>query len=286
LVDTQRSWPDSNAFVPGMVSIGGLRWYKNRTVFNYYPDSKCVHNISKELRQSLLTMVFLTSGRIDLATSFTLFTPEIVHDFSRIYPVYREPKTARPLDAFTGVQNPQVYDLELTKDWHQVALFNTQKNKATISVKLCGDRMTNAIGLDPNSAYYAYDFWNDKLIGKRAGPETIEMELAPMNCAMVSIRKVQSNPQVISTNRHVLQGWVELSNIKWDPASRELSGRTSIVGGEPMKIVISANGFHALSASAAEASAELLAHPSGEDCRILMLTRKENGVSVWSVKYQ
>ena len=82
IVDTQRNWTDSNKFVPGMISIGGLRWYKNRTVFNYFPDTKTVHDCTKEIRQSMLTMVYLTSGRIDLATSFTLFTPEIVHDFS------------------------------------------------------------------------------------------------------------------------------------------------------------------------------------------------------------
>ena len=86
LVDTQRTWGDSNGYSPGMVSIGGLRWYKNRTVFNYYPDTKAVHGISPEIRRSLLTMMFLSSGRIDLATSFSLFTPEITHDFSRIYP--------------------------------------------------------------------------------------------------------------------------------------------------------------------------------------------------------
>src|ERR1043166_4609013 len=32
IVDTQRSWTDSNAFSARMVSINGLRWYKNRTV--------------------------------------------------------------------------------------------------------------------------------------------------------------------------------------------------------------------------------------------------------------
>ncbi len=35
LVDTQRTWGDSNKYSPGMVTISGLRWYKNRTVFNY-----------------------------------------------------------------------------------------------------------------------------------------------------------------------------------------------------------------------------------------------------------
>ena len=51
IVDTQRNWIDSKDYEPGMISIGGLRWYKNRTVFNYYPDSKTVHDCSKAIRQ-------------------------------------------------------------------------------------------------------------------------------------------------------------------------------------------------------------------------------------------
>ena len=81
-----------------MVTISGLRWYKSRTVFSYFPDTKAicflnktVPSLSPAVRQSMLTMMFLTSGRLDLSTSFKAFTPEIVHDFSRIYPVYREP---------------------------------------------------------------------------------------------------------------------------------------------------------------------------------------------------
>ena len=75
VVDTQRTWTDSNKYVPGMVTISGLRWYKNRTVFNYYPDTKAVHNLSPEIRRSMLTMVYLTSGRIDLSTSFSAGYP-------------------------------------------------------------------------------------------------------------------------------------------------------------------------------------------------------------------
>jgi hypothetical protein len=148
LVDMQRVWGDSNEYVPGMVTTCGLRWYKSRVVFNYYPDSKAVHNRTSKVRQSLLTMIFLTSGRLELATSFGLFTPEILHDVSRIYPLYREPRSARPLDAFSGGADPGVYALELTPDWHQVALFNPDTARAgRISVALSGEHVAGAIGL-------------------------------------------------------------------------------------------------------------------------------------------
>jgi hypothetical protein len=287
LVDTQRNWTDANTFVPAMVTLGGLRWYKNRTVFNYFPDTKTVHNSTKELRQSMLTMIFLTSGRIDLATSFSLFTPEIVHDFSRIYPAYREPFTARPIDAFTGAKDPQVYDLEMTKDWHQVALFNTGDKKRMISFPLCGDRVTEgALGLDPTASYYIYDFWNDAFLGKRSGKDVVGQELDPLHTAMLSVRKVEGNPQILSTNRHVLQGWVELADVKWDSAARKLSGKANIIGGEQFRMVVANNGHKNTGIFSPGSGARIESHPAGKDFSILVLERKDSKETYWEVKFK
>jgi hypothetical protein len=286
IVDTQRTWSDANNFEARMVSTGGLRWYKNRTVFNYYPDSKAVHGLSPELRRSMLTMIYLTSGRIDLVTSFSLFTPEIVHDFSRIYPAYREPFTARPLDAFTGVADPQVYDLELTPDWHQITLFNTGAEAATISVALSGDRTTGAIGLDPGSSYYAYDFWSDSLIGKLPGTAKLERELGHLNCAMISLRKVQPNPQVLSTNRHLLQGWVDLANVKWNGESGSLTGTAKVIGDEPFRIVVANNGRKPASVMADGVTARIEPSASGDDLTVIILESDSSGEVTWALNHK
>lgn len=287
LVDIQRTWTDSKDYSGGMVSIDGLRWYKNRTVFNYYPDTKTVHDLTKEICQSMLTMLFLTSGRINLATSFNLFTPETVHNVSRVFPPYRESFAARPLDAFTGVTNPQVYDLELTPDWHQVALFNAANEVRTVSVPLSGERVTTgAVGLDPAARYYVYDFWADKLIGKLSGTSKVEMRLSPLHCAMLSVRKTQPVPQVLSTSRHVLQGWVDLANVKWDAANNVLSGEAKVIGGEPFRIVLAANGLKMPRVTANVAQARLEGHPAGADFATLVLERPDSGEVSWSVVYE
>ncbi len=285
LVDTQRTWGDSNRYAPGMVSISGLRWYKNRTVFNYYPDTKAVHGITPEIRRSLLTMMFLSSGRIDLATSFSLFTPEITHDFSRIYPHYREPRTARPLDAFTGITDPQVYDLELTPDWHQVALYNTTEGKAVVSTAISGPRINNAMGLAPGAHYHAYEFWTDTYLGKLPGNARIERSLSPNHCAMISVRKVQPHPQVVSTNRHILQGWVEMKDVRWDHETRALSGTANVIGGEPFKIVVADNGAKTLKLEADGGGAELEAHPVAGLSRLILSTPVNTEVK-WKLKYK
>jgi hypothetical protein len=285
IVDTQRNWTDSNRFVPAMVTIGGLRWFKNRTVFNYFPDTKAVHDCSKGVRQSMLTMMLLTSGRLDLATSFSLFTPEIVHDVSRVFPVYEERFTARPVDAFTGVVDPQVYDLELSSDWHQVALFNSGKALATIAVPLTGDRVTTgALGLDPTASWYAYDFWSDQFLGRLGGDGRIERQLEPLHCAMVSVHRVLPHPQVLSTDRHVLQGWLELADVTWNAESKTLSGTAKLIGGEPMRMVIAGNGLRAVEPSATGATSALTPHAS-EGLSVLTLTGGSTGTVPWRVMF-
>jgi len=285
VVDTQRTWWDSNKYDPAMVSISGLRWYKNRVVFNYYPDTKAVHNVPPEIRKSLLTMIYLSSGRLDLSTSFSMFTPEITHDVSRVFPHYPEPITARPLDAFTGVLNPQVYDLELTPDWHQIALYNTTEDKAVVSTAISGQRVDNAIGLDPKADYHAYEFWSDTYLGKLRGTRRIERELSPNCCAMVSLRKATPYPQVISTDRHILQGWVELKGVRWNAKTNTLSGTASVIGGEPFKIVIANNEARPLKSGAKGGKSELTPHPvAGLSC--LTLSADANTDVTWTLKYE
>ena len=231
IVDTQRTWSDSNKFDPRMITTDGLRWFKMRTVFNYYPDSKAIHGLSEGVRRSMLTTVYLTSGRIELATSFRLFTPEMTHDLSRLYPEYREPFAARPIDAFKkGTINPSVYDLELKPTWHQVMLFNPEKTRATVKTALCGDRATDgALGLDPTAKWRVHSFWNDAYLGILGAGDALEVEMNGLECEMFRVTKAEAHPQVVSTTRHVLQGWMDVADEKWDAAERILSGTAKYI---------------------------------------------------------
>ena len=244
IVDTQRTWSDSNKFDPRMITTDGLRWFKMRTVFNYYPDSKAIHGLLEGVRRSMLTTVYLTSGRIELATSFRLFTPEMTHDLSRLYPEYREPFAARPIDAFKkGVVNPTVYDLELAPTWHQVMLFNPEKKRATVKTALCGDRATDgALGLDPQAKWRVHSFWDDEYLGILGAKDSIEIEMNGLECEMFRFTKAETRPQVVSTTRHVLQGWMDVADEKWDAAGRVLSGTAKyIASGTTESVVIAAD---------------------------------------------
>ena len=285
LVDTQRTWGDSNKFVPEMVSRSGLRWYKNRVVFNYYSDTKALHEISKGMLESLITMNFLTSGRLDLATSFSFFTPEITHVVSRSYPHYPDAKTSRPLDAFTGIEDPQVYDLELTPDWHQIAFYNTGEEESVVSTDISGERISNAIGLDPDSDYHAYEFWSDRYLGQLSGTSKLELPLEPGHCAMISLRKKEGHPQIISTDRHLLQGWVDLADVNWDEKNKTLSGTAKAIQNESFKIVIANNGSIPLNPGVKEAEISL-EQDNNTDLSSVVITSSETGDVSWTLSFK
>jgi hypothetical protein len=287
IVDIQRTAWDNNSFEPQYVTTGGLRWYKAGSVFRYYPDSKAIHTHSPETRQSLLTMMAFTSGRLELATPFKMLTPEMVHDISRIYPVYDGINSPRPVDAFTGKKDPSVYDLALTKDWHQVVLFNAGNEKSSISVGLSSPLIEGGLALEKDAEYYVYDFWKDTFIGKFNGTQIITANLDSMACALYSIRKVLSTPQLLSTNRHILQGWMDIKELKWDENKKALSGKACVVAGEPFKIVIANNNREFLSVIAPGFTITKQNHPSGNNTLdVIVIESRENNEVPFTITYK
>jgi hypothetical protein len=286
LVDIQRTAWDNNAFEPQYVTTGGLRWYKSRSVFHYYPDSKAIHPHNAEIRQSLLTMLALTSGRLELATPFEMLTPDMVKDISRIYPMYHGIKSPRPVDAFTGNKNPRVYDLELTPDWHQVALFNSGKERSTVSSALDRPMVDGGLELDAAADYYVYDFWKDAFIGKLKGTATLSAKLNSMACALYAVRKAQPVPQLLSTNRHMLQGWMDLKDLHWNQNKKTLSGKAAVVAGEPFQLVVAANQWKLLRVQSTASSVKWENHPQADDLKVLVLENNTTQDVEWSISFK
>lgn len=286
IVDIQRTAWDNNAFEPQFISTGGLRWYKSRSVFYYYPDSKAIHTHSESVRQSLVTMLALTSGRLELATPFSMLTPEMVHDISRTYPMYAGLKSPRPLDAFLGQKNPRVYDLELTPNWHAVTLFNSGTNKEVISVSLNKAMVEGGLDLDAKADFYVYDFWKNKFIGKVKGDATLSSALNSMECSMYAIKKVEAVPQLLSTNRHILQGWLDVKELSWNKNSKTLSGKVTVVEGEPFKLVVATNEWKKIKIDSDAVSSRWEDHPDSDSLKVLVLENPSTKEVSWSASFQ
>jgi hypothetical protein len=235
-------------------------------------------------RRALLTMLYVTAGRVLLSDSFGQLTPEMLHDLSRIFPIHTAPKSARPVDAFTdaGAACPRIYDFPVDDDWHQVTLFNPNFTSATqIGVPLAGETVDGALGLDPASQYWAYDFWADRLVAKLDGTERLEMDLEPGEAKMLSVRRVLKRPQVLSTNRHVMQGYVDLKDVTWNASARQLAGKAAVVQGETYKIAIAPNGRTLATTGSTAPGAKIAVRPSDEGLSEITIDSDTSGWVDW-----
>ena len=298
IIDSQRIWTDSPYFHPDMVRICGLRWYKNRVLYTYDMDGKQLQyermrntavrpQDSVIRRRAILTTLYVTAGRVLLADSFREMSPDVVLDLSRIFPMHREMRNFRPVDAFTGVPDPRVYDFAVTPEWHQVMFFNPDfKNKGTVSARLSGDQTAGALGLNASQGYYVYDFWNDRLVGKLRGDKRLEQELLPGEARMMSAHKVETRPQFLSTNRHIMQGYRDMpGRPRWDARNLVLSGKSDASGGETYKIVLATNGYKPVSAEAADGKASLQAVPEAGGLAVLSIDCPKDSAVAWKVMF-
>jgi hypothetical protein len=288
LVDSQRTAWDTDKISPDIVSRSGLRWYKNRVIYSYDMDSKDLNNSWKtkgwngsdqDGRRMMLTMAYVAASRLLTANSFRDLSKETLYDLERTFPYPNEPKSARPIDAFVHEGYPRVYDFAVTPDWHQVTLYNNAMptREETITVPLAGDTADGALGLDSQAEYYVYDFWNDAFIGTVKGSMALTQTLRPGEARMLSIRKVQKHPQILSTNRHIMQGYEELSDVKWE--NNSLRGKAKVVGGETMKIILALNGHTPAASSGLTVSADGKLATLALDCQ-------KNETMEWCVTFK
>src|SRR5262249_17915408 len=118
-------------------------------------------------------------------------------------------KCARPLDLFETTQ-PALFVAPFTNaagTWKVVGVFNW--NDTTVT-----RRLTHAqIGFQPEKPWLAFDFWNESLAAD--GNHDIVLEQAPRSVNLLAIRQQTGAPQFVGTNRHVTQGTVEVTTLRW-----------------------------------------------------------------------
>jgi hypothetical protein len=297
LIASQRVWGDNDLFMPEMVIRSGLRWYKNRVIVNYDLDAKDPLKASPAYNndglKTLMTMCYVVSARFLMARGFYQLSPEQLYIMSRTFPYHALPKSSRPVDAFTnGFTVPRIFDYEVNPDWHQLTLYNpnsdsTKNAGGTMIVELGISLNEGGLGLDPDREYFLYDYWNENFIGRYYGSDNVVQELRTGETRMISIHAAEKHPQFISTNRHIMQGLVDMKGLpEWNETNKSLSGKSMVIGGEGYKVVIALNGFKPLKCSAPGAKAKIEVVDKDKDLAVLTILCPENSELKWNVSFK
>jgi hypothetical protein len=293
--DSQRTSNDTDRIDPAMVAKSGLRWYKNRVAIAYDMDSKEINTSWKiagyggtdtDGRRMMLTMAYVAASRLLLANSFRDMSPEALYDLERTFPYPKEPRSARPIDAFAAKGWPQVYDFAVTPKWRVLTLYNAllPTRPQVFSVPLFASPVDGGLGLKPKKAYHVYDFWNARYVGLILGRDALKQTLREGEARVLAIHEAEPHPQFLSTNRHIGQGHLDMvGEPAWDPKKRTLSGVSKVVGGETYRVVLARNGSQVLDARAGSRVTRIKALPGG--LAELSIDCAENATVRWEVRF-
>jgi hypothetical protein len=138
----------------------------------------------------------------------------------------------RPMDLLPLDGLKPVWDLKIRRpfaSWDVVSLFNWSDEPTTLRVTF------DQLGLDPSQEYLLYEFWNRQFLGARR--DGFELRVEPRSNRLLAIHARRDRPQFLSTNRHVSQGGVELTDATWDKERAELSCRFKLVENDPLTAV-------------------------------------------------
>ena len=196
------------------------RYYFNRRTWINDADHVCISLLSITQARAAASIIALSGGNIISGDRLIDLDNSRMEILKKVFPSFGE--AAKPVDLFDS-DKPMVFSLLVKKpfeEWTVIGLFNSGK-KEIVSETI----PLNRLWIDPAKTYIVYDFWMERLVGEITG--NLEVRVLPESVTLLAIHEKKNIPQFISTDRHVLQGAVEVDDIHWDETTKTLKGISS-----------------------------------------------------------
>jgi hypothetical protein len=216
----------ANGLLPSYLTFARRYFYHNRIFINHLDCLSFRASFHRHESMCLATAIGLLGGMWKIGDKIIDLKPEDIAVCRRLLPIYRT--SARPLDLFRH-SYPEILDLYVEKafgDWHVVGLFNWGENMNILTGESDKDSpkeiqlIFKEMGLSPHKEYHLFDFWEQKYLGIHK--TSYQKLLQPHHSQTISVHEVKNIPQLISSNRHISQGGIELDNVEWDETKCQL----------------------------------------------------------------
>lgn len=200
--------------------LHNIVWYCDPDVCLVRPPA------SVETARAWATLQGLTGQALLASDRLTDLAPERVEILKRIFPAV----DIRPLDLFDpGDQLKPILDLKvdhLGRAYDVVGCFNFDPDKPDSVLVRWKD-----LGLEASALYHVYDFWNREYLG--CWESGYFAPVPPAGCVVLTLVRAGNAPQLISTDRHITQGWIDLLEAGYNPRTLTYRGRSQLIGGDP-----------------------------------------------------
>ncbi|MBE0674071.1 MAG: alpha-galactosidase [Bacteroidales bacterium] len=177
--------------------------------------------LTLEQARAWATLQGLTGQALLMSDRLPDLSSEKVELMKRVYPAV----DIRPLDLFPSPVNKKVWDLKvnhLGRDYDVVGLFNFGEEKNETIVLNWKE-----LGITASERVHVYDFWNKEYLG--AFENGMSLSISPTSCRVLTLVPVSGETTLISTNRHITQGWIDLVFYSFSKSAMKATGKSNII---------------------------------------------------------
>lgn len=221
LVSTHRVGPDIDPRWAGPVT--GVRDAARALISNWFwhgrtwvndPDYLMVCE-SENVTRFWITVVAMSGGSVVLSADLTALNPwEERYIAAATPPIGR---AARPVDLFAHASEPRVLHLPLERGgecWDMLAVLNWSDMPVQETVEL--------VPLHVETPVHVWDVWRERY---RRADGSLSLFIDAHDVALLRLTPLADHPQVVGTDIHWAQGWLELDPPLWDAAHGTLTLR-------------------------------------------------------------
>jgi hypothetical protein len=198
-------------------SAAGKRYYFHKRTWVNDVDHLCMNLLNNLQSEAVATLIAMSGGNMmsgDRLTELDAYKLEIL---KKITPSYGE--AAIPVDLFDD-EIQTVFALKIKKafaEWTVIGFFN-----ADLLTAAAKKFTLQRLWLDPDKTYLAFDFWKQQFMGEVTGE--LKVTVQPGSVTLITLHEKSGKPQFISTDRHVLQGAVEIEHMNWNENTKTITG--------------------------------------------------------------
>ncbi len=207
-----------------------LRWYFLHNVVWYNdPDVMLLREpLTLDQARVWATLQGLTGQALLASDRLPDLGPERVKILRKVFPAV----DIRPMDLFPYRRNKRIWDLKIAhlgRQYDVVGCFNFDEARRDGVLLRWSD-----LGLPANRPVHVFDFWADEYLG--AFEAGFFVPLAPTSCRVLTLVPVEKQPVLVSTNRHMTQGWVDLKRLESRVNGTVWSGVSSVIKDAPYEL--------------------------------------------------
>lgn len=140
-----------------------------------------------------------------------------------------------PMELYSIWDRLPIWNLAVARPflkWNVAAVFNWGEEETIRNLDF------KELGLDSTKEYALYEFWTNEYYG--TARTDLKIKLPAHSVRLFAIHPLLDRPQFLSSDRHVTQGAVDLTDLAW--RDNKLSGKIKLVENHPTTIRFLANG--------------------------------------------